>query len=702
MSELILEVLDNFWNRKALSRQLVAATITEELGTVGDGSVTISKDDPVINYLPDPDQVNPYEGRWRLYEDGALQFAGVIDTRTYNISTDGNFSFDGKQRGIELSFYNFGRRDLNGWPLHEAFPEFLRDNIGKAPMASINHVSSENDQFPALNAITGDPYKFGEWIADATGSQDIVVDLGKQKLITAIRVIPPWWDGRWYKWEVFTSPDKTTYTSQGSKTDTLPSSDRGKLLDGLSVTARYVKIVVSDSTDHYARLASLMVYTDVATVGADTTYAIPFIENDDSGNIVYTGAHSRPVTNGAFTGDGIVGSSFVTQLSGSAYATHRFKGTAESVYLTQADDGAATVEVFIDGASQGNFTVGLDATNAYQEKAFEVTGLTDSWHTCKVLQVSGSPNIDYFTGAYETSWRTLREDDPSIGYLGTWTAVSGSHYWNYAVNRASIVGALYNFEFYGDRIDIIGSKGPNYGSMDVYMDNTLDTTVTLSNGSDIYKQVLYTWSGSYGAHTLRAVNAESKFMDIDRLQGNFAHIIYQRSAYDHNLAMASNFSEIINAYLRFNADGSIDLLGTVGDNIDVVIREGENEGGQIMAATVSNDYKETFSAAIGLVNGPNDLPIKSFVIDKPTADRIGLKIGKFDGSDSVDAFLLTRQTWTWLQDRKNPKPAYEFTVDESVSGVSPGDSPRFYAPSVEVNDKRLRIGRKTTDWTNDG
>jgi hypothetical protein len=701
--EIILEVLDHNWNRKALSRQLVGATVDEELGTVGEGKVTIHKDDPVVDYLPNPDATSPYEGRWRLYEDNEVVFAGVIDSTTYQLDQSGNFEFAGKQRGIELSFTNFGRRDMLGWPLQEAFEECLRDNIGKAPMATIAAVTSQHEQFPALNAITGDPFENQMWAAAASGSNSFTIDLGAQKSINSVRVIPPWWDGRWYKFIMSTSTDNAAFTTRHTKSTEVPLSDRGVLVEaGFPLTARYVKVEVTDSTDDLARLASLLVFQDITTSGSDTTFAIPFIENDDSGNIAYTGTFSQETVNGAFAGDGIVGNSTATRLGASGQAVHRFRGTSGAIYCTQDDDGAASGLVFVDGVSQGEHAV-LNAS--YQHKLFEVDNLSAGLHTLSVQRTSGNLQIDYFAGDYESSWRHIREDEPSVAYAGTWEEIIHESYHNFAVQRSIQSGSQIYFEFFGDRLNVIGAKGANHSAnISVYIDDVFNSSVSEFNASDLYKQTIFTWSGSYAAHSIRMVNMQSnKFFEFDAFQGNLMHSIYMRSAYDHNLAMLGRLSEITNTWLKFNFDGTLDLLGASGDEIGVVLREGENEGGQITHATVANDYSEVFSAALALVNGPNDLPIKSFVVDKTAVEAFGLKIGRVDNTDSLDAFLLTRQAWQWLQDHKIPRREYDiqYIPDFSTEGVDVGDSPVFHIPTVNLEGQRLRIGKKTTEWNNE-
>jgi hypothetical protein len=97
----MVEVLDQNWVRKGFTAAPNSVRFTEELGQVGDFEVKVPVNDDVVNALPNPDAVNPYEGRARIYEDNALVFAGVIDSRRTDISESAvEVTFGGKQRGI--------------------------------------------------------------------------------------------------------------------------------------------------------------------------------------------------------------------------------------------------------------------------------------------------------------------------------------------------------------------------------------------------------------------------------------------------------------------------------------------------------------------------------------------------------------------------------------------------------------------------
>ena len=174
-----------------------------------------------------------------------------------------------------------------------------------------------------------------------------------------------------------------------------------------------------------------------------------------------------------------------------------------------------------------------------------------------------------------------------------------------------------------------------------------------------------------------------------------------RSFWESNLRLLTRLSEITQTFLRFNDDGSVDLLGKVGEWSETIVREGENEGGNIIAADIEDDYSETASAVLALVSNPDGATIKAFVIDKNAVDRMGLKIRKVDFADANDAYLLTRQAWSELQDHVYPTRRYSVQFDHGLldDEIEVGETTKLYAPSIGMTGgDEFRIGRLVTDF----
>lgn len=701
---LVLEICDYDWNRLWISPNVISASITHELGAVGDGEVTIPAGDEAINYLPDPNSAKSNEGRWRLYEDGELKFAGVVDQLTRRINPDNTYSFGGKHRGILLGQSNVGRRDFTGWTIKKLFEELLRDNIAKAPIATIEDSAVSNPAHPAVNIITGDVIKRQYWAADDSAlPRHVTIDLGDNYDIIGVRVIPPWWDNRWYNFRVFTSDDNVSFTDQGGYENNRPLSNKGRLIS-FDDNTRYVKIRIEDSSDHYARLAAVLVYRRLGNVGADTDYVIPWIENDDSGNTTLFGSTSRRLTNGAFNGDGVIGNSLTTRLETGGRIDHRFKGTSTGAYFTQAWQGAAEADIYLDNVFQENIHI---PNRSYQYEGYKVDNLSNDFHVLSVRRTSGTPQIDYFAGLYETSYRKVRDDEPVIGFYKGWALHHGKYFSDYTHKRSTSRDSHWFYEFTGDSVKVIGSKADHYGKQQFRVDGTLEDTVDQYDPSTLYQRTLFNWSGSYASHELRGIHNGDKnaastgyYIDIDEIRGNFQHVIYMRSYWESNLRLLTRLSEITQTYLRFNDDGSVDLLGKVGEWSETIVREGENEGGSIIEAEIEDDYSETASAVLAIVSQSDGPPIKAFVIDRKAIDRMGLKIRKIDLADANDAYLLTRQAWSDLQDHVYPVRRYSVQYDHDAIGgeIEVGETTKLYSPTMGLTGDEFRIGRLVTDF----
>ena len=712
MSEdLLLEILDQNWVRKSATGNVVSARITDELGVVGSAEVEIPIGDAAAAYLPNPDAANPYEGRWRIQEGDEVKFAGVIDAHTKQISDDGaTITFGGKQRGIELGFVNTGRVDYLGWYLPDLFRELLRTNI--MTRASLKDVTSEDDLYGAYQMVTGDPFKQNYWKSTSSSpTHTATFDLGSIVTLSGIRVMPQWWKDidtmkfHYHDFTLQTSTDYSAWTTRINKANNTPSSIKGHLVE-FSDDVRYVRINVTGSTDGYARIAQIMAYQDLADIGSETTYVVPFIENDDSGNCATAGSTTRPIIPGAFQGDSVITHSYVTRLGAGGSITHTFRGTSNAVFFTSHTNGASTARIYVDGSDRGVVSI---PDNRYWFKGYDTADdlgeLSDAQHTLKVEQVTGAPQVDYFNGIYRTSWRPVEADDPSIAYKGSWSEAEAAYFFNFFASQSTTVGNEIHYNFTGDRIRAMGSKGDGFGTFEWFIDGVSQGIVNCDTGTtQTNKQVLLDWSGAYGSHNLKFQHESAGKLLFDRIEGDFAHTLYIRARYEPNLKVLIRMSEIIDSYVRFNNDGTVDLLGSVGAYGGTVLREGDNEGGLLISASVENDYAETGSAVLALVNVNGEMPIKALVVDREAVAEIGYKLVKLEQSDAADQFLLNRQALQYLRERRKPTRSYDMTFDpDIVDGVvTVGDTTRLYAPTVGLDgEARHRVGRLTTEYVKD-
>lgn len=691
---LVLELLDKNWNRLALSNRVLSADTNEELGSAESvGRVTLHRTDPATAYLPDIEDNDAQAVRFRLYSDNGdtLEFAGHVDNKSVTIGDD-EVSFKGLQRGIALADHNVMRRDFLAWPLPTLARELTRNNIARAPLATVT-ADEEKTGAEALNVITGEPVKGSYWSITYTGSRpgvftdavNITVDLGEAKTCTAVRIIPPWWDNKYYAWRTYYSTDNTSWVelSEGSKTNNQPLSDKGWFGEGFSVSARYWRVEMYQSSDGYPRLAQIMVYEDIVTIGDDTTFAVPWIENNDSLNVdVVDGTPVKWI--GAFR-NGEREEPFVSKLESGNTATHTFRGTSNAVYFSQ--ESASTADIYVDDVFKESIALG----SGNQQLGYSITGLNLGVHTLLVSGTTGSSQVDYFSGEYQSSHRIVQEDDPSITYKGTWLNRYLDAFDGQGEKYTRTSGSEAAFEFYGDSFKMLGVKSTQRGIFEWLIDGVSQGNVDCYNATSNFGQELIVWSGSYGFHRIRLkhhgqknASATDAIVGIDRIQGNWAHSIYLRSAYDTNLSLLGRLSEMTNSFLRLNYDGTIDLLGIVGDDTGNIIRVGENQGGNITGGTVEGSFDEQISAVLALGRGTGNNALRVFVQDRDAVARIGLKTVKIESRDVVDAYLLVRQAWQTLQDQKVPKRRYsiEWAPEEVLHTVTLND----YAAAVLALD----------------
>jgi len=724
--ELILVICDKDWNEIAATRQIHSFTLDEELGSAENtGVVAISEDDHVAQYIPNVDDEDSEPFRFQLYDGAQIIFAGLGDHTRRMLDEEGIIEFDGIQRGGELAERNFGRRDMLGWTVEETFRELLRDNIGRAPFATASsdalsfYVSGSFADHPPINAITGEQQSsqfYLNTIPLTTENDTFRIDLGEIKHIDAIRVIHEWESGRWYNWEIWTGHPGTpaqgeVITTRHDHTSQEPFGPNGVLVefDDLSDRTVYINTYASGATaaernkgEGGTKIHGVMVYQNLAEPGSETNYSIPWIENDDSGNVEVTNG-VRVLHGGSFPGDNWSNTAMpgvsrfatpqVLRLSGSstAEATHTFWGTSNAVYFTGPDAG--TADFYVDGTIRAsNVAIPSDS---YQYEGFVVSNLSPSTsHTLRVVKKTGVINIDYFSGEYKGSWRSIQEDDPEVLYWNFSnhripTYVHNPGFYGGSAASLNFHGGADNlfFRFTGAAVRVITSKGPDGGVCRMTVDdeivlgpegtvpgnppslggpNVIDTYDTVRT----FHELLGEWEGDWGEHTLRIehlgpspsrTDGYQSDTDIDQIEGNWAHKVYIRSANDTNLALLQRLAEMTNTYLRLNYDGTADLLPAIGAYKGHIVREGENEGGTMEGGEVEGDWTNAVSAIVAIGRGTADQTLKVVVVDQPALDRLGIKVGKIEERDVVDAYLLVRRAWQALQDSKTPSRNYRMT-----------------------------------------
>jgi hypothetical protein len=115
--------------------------------------------------------------------------------------------------------------------------------------------------------------------------------------------------------------------------------------------------------------------------------------------------------------------------------------------------------------------------------------------------------------------RTPNEKAPT--YTGSWTTASDANAWGGTVMRSTTLNDEATITVTGRNLALVATRGPAYGSIDVFVDGTFYKTLKCNSPTLAYKQVIFRWSSQVltnSTHTVRIVNdatAGHPQIDID-------------------------------------------------------------------------------------------------------------------------------------------------------------------------------------------
>ncbi|MFF7989030.1 hypothetical protein ACFZDG_04450 [Kitasatospora xanthocidica] len=224
--------------------------------------------------------------------------------------------------------------------------------------------------------------------------------------------------------------------------------------------------------------------------------------------ISYTGSWtiSRTRTYGDLNAD----VHFTTADGDSASIT--FTGTGIQV-LGERNSDQGRLSVTLDGAAAG--TVDTNApTRVAQAVVYEVSGLPYGQHSVKLTKAGGTyAVIDGFRLD-----RSINEDDPAIGYSGSWATYAnrGHGDFNDDVRATTENGASVTVPFVGTRIDVRTETNSDQGQVDVYIDGRYRKTIDTYAPSRSAQQSVFTADLPDGYHTLRLVKKSGQYLVVDR------------------------------------------------------------------------------------------------------------------------------------------------------------------------------------------
>ncbi|MFF7989022.1 hypothetical protein ACFZDG_04410 [Kitasatospora xanthocidica] len=193
-------------------------------------------------------------------------------------------------------------------------------------------------------------------------------------------------------------------------------------------------------------------------------------------------------------------------------ASITFTGTGVQV-LGERNSDQGRLSVTLDGAAADAVDTNAPTLVA-QAVVYEVSGLPYGQHSVKLTKAGGSvATLDGFRLD-----RSINEDDPAIGYSGSWATYAnrGHGDFNDDVRATTENGASVTVPFIGTRIDVRTATNSDQGQVDVYIDGRLRKTVDTYAPTRSAQQSVFTADLPDGYHTLRLVKKSGQYLVVDR------------------------------------------------------------------------------------------------------------------------------------------------------------------------------------------
>ncbi|CAN7364868.1 DUF1080 domain-containing protein [Paenibacillus sp. LjRoot153] len=170
----------------------------------------------------------------------------------------------------------------------------------------------------------------------------------------------------------------------------------------VSATSKPV-ITISGYDDHYTYTENWNATTFVDTITVNHNGPVRLLLNtaaddanfwtrtDDGSNLI---TYSGTWTNAGTTSD--YNSTYSLTSTSGASASHEFFGTSIA-WLDRKGPTGGTADVYIDGTLKASNISTMNATQLYGQVIYRQTGLTNTQHTIKIIQKSGSIGVDRFS-----------------------------------------------------------------------------------------------------------------------------------------------------------------------------------------------------------------------------------------------------------------------------------------------------------------
>jgi len=165
------------------------------------------------------------------------------------------------------------------------------------------------------------------------------------------------------------------------------------------------------------------------------------------------------------------------------------------------------------------------ATSGPNVKSYlsSMTNLMDGWNAWAFNATSSRQPFSTYAMclAFNDSFFSVNDDDPSISYQGTWMYLQRHPFGDYLndVHVTNNNGDSFEYTFFGTGVDYITEKMTGLGNVNVYIDGQLDKTVNCGNSAQVAQQVVYSKRGLvWGTHTIKVSKKDGGSMYFDALK----------------------------------------------------------------------------------------------------------------------------------------------------------------------------------------
>ena len=155
---------------------------------------------------------------------------------------------------------------------------------------------------------------------------------------------------------------------------------------------------------------------------------------------------------------------------------------------------------------------------SYQSSNWLNNDTSDEWAAYALNTTNSSQT--FTTQGMCLSFNTVNDTDSKITYSGSWSHSSGRDLNDYKNDVHSTTGNknYFQYTFTGTGVEYITEKNKDEGKVDVYIDNTLQSTVNCYNATRLTQQVVYSKKNlRSGSHTIKVVKKDGTYMLLDAL-----------------------------------------------------------------------------------------------------------------------------------------------------------------------------------------